>query len=67
VEIAAADSGGLFVGCTTLDHLGLIDPRRGPLDDPLALAGWSRELSANLWQPVADAEGGPGDRNVILA
>jgi metallophosphoesterase (TIGR03767 family) len=66
VEIAADDAGDLFVACTSLDHQGLIDPRRGQLDDPLTLAGWSRELSANLWQPVPDAEGGPADRNVIL-
>jgi 3',5'-cyclic AMP phosphodiesterase CpdA len=67
VEIAADATGSIFVGCTNLDHAGMIDPRPGPLDDPLTLAGWSRELSANLWQPVAGAEGGPADRNVILA
>jgi metallophosphoesterase (TIGR03767 family) len=67
VEIAADEAGGLFIACTSLDHLGLIDPRLGALEDPLTLAGWSRELSANLWQPVADAEGGLADRNVILA
>jgi hypothetical protein len=45
----------------------MIHPRLGAPEDPLTLAGWSRELSANLWQPVAGAEGGPADRNVILA
>jgi metallophosphoesterase (TIGR03767 family) len=67
VEIAADAPGGLFVACTSLDHAGMIDPRLGTLDDPLTLAGWSRELSANLWQPVVDAAGGPADGNVILA
>jgi metallophosphoesterase (TIGR03767 family) len=67
VEIATDDTGRLFTACTSLDHHGLIDPRPGTLDDPLTLAGWSRELSANLWQPVAGAEGASADRNVILA
>ena len=66
VEIATDESGGLFIGCTSLNHRGMIDPRSGALDDPLTLAGWSRELSANQWQPVRGAEGAPGDRNVIL-
>jgi metallophosphoesterase (TIGR03767 family) len=66
VEIAADDLDRLFVVCTALDHAGPADPRRGPLDDPLTLAGWSRELSANAWQPVARVDG-PADRNVILA
>jgi len=46
VEVAADETGGLFIACTTLDHHGLIDPRAGALEDPLTLAGWSRELSA---------------------
>ena len=66
VEIAADETGRLCIACTSLDHLGLVDPRLGPLDDPLTLAGWSRELSANQWQPVPDAAGTPADRNVIL-
>jgi 3',5'-cyclic AMP phosphodiesterase CpdA len=51
----------------SLDHDGLTDPRAGALDDPLTLAGWSRELSANRWQSASDAAGGAADRNVILA
>jgi metallophosphoesterase (TIGR03767 family) len=66
VEIAADEAGRLFVACTSLDHAGMIDPRTGPLHDPLTLAGWSRELAANQWQPVPGAAGGPGDRNVVL-
>jgi len=65
VEVAADEAGGLFIACTTLDHHGLVDPRAGALADPLTLAGWSRELSANPWQP--GAEDGAADRNVILA
>ena len=67
VEIATDEAGRLFVACTTLDHRGLTDPRTGALEDPLTLAGWSRELSANVGQPGADAAGGAADRNVILA
>jgi metallophosphoesterase (TIGR03767 family) len=67
VELATDETGRLFVGCTTLDHLGLLDPRAGTLDDPLTLAGWSRELSANPWQGDAESVGGAEDRNVILA
>ena len=67
VEVAADESGALFIACTALDHHGLLDPRLGALDDPLALAGWSRELSANAWQSGHDAAGSPADRNVILA
>lgn len=67
VEIATDEAGSLFIGCTSLDHQGLIDPRPGVLDDPLTLAGWSRELSANLPHSTRDAAGGPADRNVILA
>jgi hypothetical protein len=66
VEIAADEAGRLFVACTSLDHAGMINPRPGPLDDPQTLAGWSRELAANQWQPVPGAAGGPGDRNVVL-
>jgi len=67
VELAADESGRLVVACTSLDHHGLIDPRLGALDDPLTLAGWSRELAANQWQPVRSAAGTSQDRNVILA
>ena len=67
VEIATDEAGGLFIACTTLDHDGLTDPRAGALEDPLTLAGWSRELSANLWQASASSAGAAADRNVILA
>ena len=67
VEVATDEAGRLFIVCTVLDHHGLIDPRAGALEDPLTLAGWSRELSANPWPPTASAAGGAADRNVILA
>lgn len=67
VEIATDEAGRLFIACTSLDHRGLTDPRPGALADPLTLAGWSRELSANQWQPVRKAQGTAGDRNVLLA
>jgi hypothetical protein len=38
-----------------------------PMGHELLLAGWSRELSANQWQPVRNAAGTPEDRNVILS
>lgn len=67
IEIAADEAGRLFIACTSLDHQGLVDPRVGLLDDPLTLAGWSRELSANLRESAGDAAGRPAGRNVILA
>jgi metallophosphoesterase (TIGR03767 family) len=67
VEIATDEAGSLFIGCTSLDHQGLVDPRSGAPDDPLTLAGWSRELSANLRGSSPDAAGSAADRNVILA
>ena len=67
VEIGTDAAGSLFIACTSVDHLGLVDPRCGALDDPLALAGWSRELSANLRPSTRDSAGSAADRNVILA
>jgi 3',5'-cyclic AMP phosphodiesterase CpdA len=67
VEVAIDEAGGLFIACTTLDHHGLTDPRAGAPEDPLTMAGWSRELSANSGQQAAGAEGGAADCNVILA
>lgn len=51
VEIALDEvSGDLVVATAVLDHAGALDPRAGEPADPLTLAGWSRELSANAWQ-----------------
>jgi hypothetical protein len=72
IEIAVDKSTNhLLVFSTILDHAAPIDPRSGSLDDPLTLASWSRELSANHWihrndgfEPVG--HGGYLDRNVMV-
>ena len=61
----------LVIYSTVLDHTGMIDPRTGDLDDPLVLAGWSRELALNSWHRDDPTGEPPGrgsryDRNVIL-
>lgn len=72
VEIAAeAGTGQLVLRTRPLDHAGVLNPRGHPLEDPLTLAGWSRELSANGWQEraggvVFQRAGGPGDRCAAL-
>jgi metallophosphoesterase (TIGR03767 family) len=71
IEIARDEFGQIVIATTTLDHSGLIDPRIGTLDDPLTLAGWSRELAANAWQSRANGHepsgrGTVADRNVAL-
>jgi hypothetical protein len=51
-----------------LDFLDRLRDGDSPHSATLGRVGAYRpqELSANLWQPVPDAEGGPADRNVIL-
>lgn len=83
VELAVdEETGDLVIVAAVLDHAGHVDPREGELDDPVTLAGWSRELSVNAWQgrlpegaaPEAGApgheepigRGGATDRNVVL-
>jgi metallophosphoesterase (TIGR03767 family) len=71
VEIALdSTNGDLVIATTMIDHLGLVEPRHGALDEVQTLAGWSRELAANAWQGrIADepaGRGGPLDRNAIL-
>ncbi len=65
-----AATGDVVVTTSVLDHLGRLDPRGGPLEDPGTLAGWSRELAANAWQGRRDGQvpgaGSPLDRNVQL-
>jgi 3',5'-cyclic AMP phosphodiesterase CpdA len=71
-ELAWDPIGGrMLLALTVLDHSGLLDPRMGRLEDPLALAGWSRELAANTWHCPSEAKeppgrGAPEDRNVVL-
>jgi hypothetical protein len=72
LEIAVDErSGDLVIAATMVDHLGVVEPQGGHLEDPLVLAGWSRELAANAWQGRTSRDGpvGPGstaDRNVLL-
>ena len=65
-----AATGDVVVTTSVLDHLGQLDPRGYPLEDPGTLAGWSRELAANAWQGRRDGQvpgaGSPLDRNVQL-
>lgn len=70
IEVAAdLDHAGFVVACTVIDHLGVVRPTVGDLST-FALAGWSRELSANDWQrgdtTVSRGRGRSSDRNVIL-
>jgi metallophosphoesterase (TIGR03767 family) len=72
IELAEdLDTGGVVVGCTIIDHTGLVDPRQGALDEVATLAGWSRELAANDWQRSGPGleprgRGRPEDRNALL-
>jgi metallophosphoesterase (TIGR03767 family) len=72
VEIAIdTATGDLVIGVMTVDHAGLVDPRRGELSDALTLAGWSREIAANAWQARRSSyepigRGASSDRNVVL-
>jgi metallophosphoesterase (TIGR03767 family) len=65
------NAGTLTVATTMLDHHGGA-PWDGSIDNPLALAALSRELSANDWQwratPLEEhpRAGAPSDRNVLL-
>jgi len=64
VEIVDNLDGTLSLFCTMVDHSG---PVSGGLSSVSALAGLSRELSANDWQNRNDARrGGVEDRNVEL-
>jgi len=65
VELFDAGEDTLAIACTMLDHEGAVRSGDGGLDD---LAGWHRELAANMphngfesWRP-----GKPADRNAIL-
>ncbi len=64
-------SGQLVVYSTVFDHDGVVDPGADSLDDPMVLAGLSRELSANSWHHDIHTldlagRGMPSDRNAIL-
>ncbi len=72
IELAVDRGSGELVICVSvLDHAGMVNPRIGDPDDPLVLAGWSRELSLNSWHRSDPATEPTGrgtmyDRNVIL-
>ena len=71
IELIESDDGSLAIVCTVLDTAAGAVP--DPVaDDPVTLAGLSRELSANCWQTrsqIWSGDGGAGtplDRNVVL-
>jgi hypothetical protein len=70
IEIRDNADGTLSIVSTVIDHSGLLEWRGG--QDAAALAGLSRELSANYWQSRDDdlreerGAGSPLDRNVEL-
>ncbi len=49
VEVAIDDD-QLVLATGVPDHAGARDGRSEALDEPVALAGWSRELALNAWQ-----------------
>ena len=73
IEIAR-DSGEIVIGTSIVDHAGPLhfDGKAEELADPIALAGFSRQLAANDWQrqegllDISLAEGRPEDQNVWL-
>ena len=73
IEIAR-EGGEILIGTTILDHAGPLEfnGTESELADPVALAGFSRQLAANDWQrqegllDVSLAEGRPEDQNVWL-
>jgi hypothetical protein len=73
IEIAR-EGNEILIGTTIVDHAGPLEFSGSPaeLADPIALAGFSRQLSANDWQrqegllDISLAEGRPEDQNVWL-
>ena len=73
IEIARA-GGEIVIGTSIVDHAGPLEfnGTDSELNDPIALAGFSRQLSANDWQrqegllDISLAEGRPEDQNVWL-
>ena len=63
-----------MIGTTIVDHAGPLEfnGTEAELADPIALAGFSRQLAANDWQrqegllDISLAEGRPEDQNVWL-
>ncbi len=71
IEVALdEETGDVCIFTAVLDHSGPVDPRGLALGDPLTLASWSRELSANAWQGRVSPEEPIGrgealDRNCV--
>jgi metallophosphoesterase (TIGR03767 family) len=73
IEIAREGS-EILIGTTIVDHAGPLEFKgtESELADPIALAGFSRQLAANDWQrqegllDISLAEGRPEDQNVWL-
>ena len=74
IEIVRTKGGKIAIGTIVVDHAGPVEfsGSENELSNPIALAGFSRLLSANDWQrqggkfDVALAEGTPKDRNAWL-
>jgi hypothetical protein len=73
IEIGREDD-QLVIGTTIVDHAGPLEfgGSQAELADPIALAGFSRQLAANDWQrqegllDIELSEGRPEDQNVWL-
>ena len=75
IEILKAENNHIVIGTSVIDHSGPVNFKgtHAELDDPIALAGFSRELAANDWQrhrpgthSFESLEGELSDRNVWL-
>ena len=75
IEIMKAENGQIVIGTSVVDHAGplLFDGTEQELNDPVALAGFSRLLAANDWQRHREGvnsfetlEGTQEDRNIWL-
>ena len=73
IEVVRDSHGDIFIGLTTIDHVGDIEYLGGK--SPVELAGLSRLLSANVWQRRPELvgkdgfithEGKPEERNTVL-
>ena len=70
-----AENGQIVIGTSVVDHAGplLFEGTEQELNDPVALAGFSRLLAANDWQRHREGvnsfetlEGAQEDRNIWL-
>jgi len=75
IEIMKAENHQIVIGTSIVDHAGplLFNGTKQELNDPIALAGFSRLLAANDWQRSREGshsfeslEGTPEDRNIWL-